>query len=42
MTSKEQELLSIIRDSKDPAKALQIAVEVILDALKANQEVRHD
>lgn len=33
MTNNEQELIYIIRNSKDPDRALQIATEIILDYL---------
>ena len=40
LDSRERELLSIIRNSKDPARVLQIALDTIIKLLEARQEAR--
>ena len=37
MTENEQELLYIIRNNDDPTKALEIAINIILDFLKQDE-----
>lgn len=37
MTKEEQELLTMIRNCKDPARALDAALEIILHCLSAGQ-----
>ena len=37
MTDKERELIELIRNHSDPAKAFEVAVSVILDFLKRSE-----
>lgn len=39
MTDKERELIELIRNHSDPAKALEVAVFVILDFLKRSESI---
>lgn len=39
MTDKERELIELIRNHSDPAKALEVAVSVILDFLKRSESI---
>lgn len=39
MTDKERELIELIRNHSDPAKAIEVAVSVILDFLKRSESI---
>jgi hypothetical protein len=39
MTDKERELIELIRNHSDPAKAFEVAVSVILDFLKRSESI---
>lgn len=38
MTDNEKELLNIIRSHDDPKRAIEIAIEIMLDFLKPHEE----
>ena len=38
MTDNEKELLNIIRSHDDPERAIEIAIEIMLDFLKPHEE----